>query len=252
MRIQKIDFKDRQSLCVFPGGRSELNQAVSKLGLEGSYPVIVLIGGGIDQQQASVTGHAIQTLAKAAEELYAVVICGGTNMGVMAEIGQIKRLNGYKFPLVGIAPEELVTWPGGPRSTKFMWWGKKRWQLEPHHSHFILTPGSQFGDESPWIVDAATALSQGRRAVTVLINGGDVSRKDIELSLEQGRPVIALSQTGRLADELAGQLNRNSLITMVPATSQERIVETLQAILSVNGRSGAVQSFIKQLHQAVA
>ena len=66
---------------------------------------------------------------------------------------------------------------------------KKRWQLEPHYSHFILVPGSQFGDESAWIVDTAT-LSKGNRSVTILINGGEISRKDIELSLEHSRPVI--------------------------------------------------------------
>ena len=52
-------------------------------------------------------------------------------MGVMAEIGQMRLKNHYKFPLVGIAPEELVTWPDGPQGTKFLWMGKKRWQLEP-------------------------------------------------------------------------------------------------------------------------
>ena len=143
-------------------------------------------------------------------------------MGVMAEIGQIRWQNGYKFPLVGIAPEELVTWPGGPRSTKFLWWGKQRWQLEPHYSHFILVPGSQFGDESPWIVDTATILSKGHQSVTILINGGEVSRKDIELSLENGRPVIALSRTGRLADELARQPNRHKLITVFPPMLSNR------------------------------
>ena len=158
-------------------------------------------------------------------------------MGVMAEIGQIRSLNCYKFPLVGITPEELVTWPGGPRSIKFLWWGKQRWQLESDYSQFILVPGSQFGDESPWIVDAATILSKGHRSVTILINGGEVSRKDIELSLENGRPVIALSHTGRLADELARQPNRHKLITIVPANADQRIVEVVQAAISVNERN---------------
>ena len=153
----------------------------------------------------------------------------------------------YKFPLVGITLEELVTWPGGPRSTKFLWWGKQRWQLESHYSHFILVPGSQFGDESPWIVDAATILSKGHRSVTILINGGEVSQKDIELSLEKGRPVIALSRTGRLADELAGQPNRHKLITVVPADDEQRIVEVVQAALSVNGRKCA--GLIKIKHE---
>lgn len=92
--------------------------------------------------------------------------------------------------------------------------GETAWQLEAHYSYFILVPGDQFGGESLWIADIATLLSKGQRSVTILINGGEVSRKDIELSLEIGRPVIALSRTGRLADELARETERNNLITV--------------------------------------
>ncbi len=234
MRTQKIDFPDQQTLCVFPGERSELAQAISELRLDGGYPVIVLIGGGVEEKQAAVTRRAIQTISKTAEDMNALIICGGTDMGVMAEIGQARLRNDYKFPLIGVAPEALVTWADGPHSTKFLWWGTQRWQLESHYSHFILVPGSQFGDESPWIVDTATTLSKGHQSVTILINGGEVSRKDIELSLENGCPVIALSGTGRLADELSRQPNRNELITVIPANAEQRIVEVIQALLSVN------------------
>jgi hypothetical protein len=243
MRTQKIYFPDQQALCIFPDERSNLAQAISELGLKGHYPVIVLIGGEIDEQQAEVTWRAIQTISKTAEDMNAVVICGGTDMGVMAEIGQIRSRNGYKFPLVGVTPEELVTWPGGPHSTKFLWWGKQRWQLESHYSHFILVPGNQFGDESPWIVDTATILSKDHQSVTILINGGEVSRKDIELSLENGRPVIALSRTGRLADELASQPERDKLITVVPVNAEQRIAEVVQAALSINEKSAEAVAF---------
>jgi len=231
MRTQKINFSRQQALCVFPDKRSDLSKAISELHLDINSPVIVLIGGQIDEQQARATQSAIQTISKTAEDLNAVIICGGTDMGVMAEIGQTRMQNHYKFPLIGIAPKELVTWPNGPRSTQFLWWGKKRWPLAPYYSHFILVPGNQFGDESPWIVDAATILSNGYRSVTILINGGEVSRKDIELSLEKSRPVIALSRTGRLADELAGQPNRHKLITVAPANAEQQIVEVVHEAL---------------------
>lgn len=244
MRTQKIYFSGQQALCVFPDKRSDLEQAVSELGFKDNHPVIVLIGGNIDEQQADVTRRTIQTISKIAEDMNAIVICGGTDMGVMAEIGLLRNKNHYKFPLVGVAPEELVTWPDGPSSTKFLWWGKKRWLLASHYSQFILVPGSQFGDESPWIVDIATILSKGHQSVTILINGGEVSRKDIELSLEHGRQVIALSRTGRLADELSRQPKRNKLITVIPANSENRIVEVVQALLSVNEISFVTQLLI--------
>jgi hypothetical protein len=244
MRTQTINFPDQQTLCAFPDVRSDLAQAVSGLQLEGNHPVIVLIGGGIDKREAEATRRAIITVAKIAENTNAVIVCGGTDMGVMAEIGQLRSKNSYKFPLVGVVPEELVSWPGGPHSTKFLWWGKKRWQLEPHYSHFILVPGSQFGDESAWIVDTATTLSKGNRSVTILINGGEISRKDIDLSLEHGRPVIALSRTGRLADEFARLPSQHKLITVVPANNEQRIVEAVQSALSIGEESVQVQSLV--------
>ena len=120
MRTEKFYFPHHhQAVCVFPDERSNLAQAIAELGLKGRYPVIVLIGGKIDEQQAEVTQRAIQSICKIAAEIKAVVLCGGTDMGVMAEIGRIRSRESYKFPLVGITPEELVTWPGGPHSTKF-------------------------------------------------------------------------------------------------------------------------------------
>ncbi len=243
MRTEMIYFPHQKALCVFPDERSNLPQAIAELQLKGRYPVIVLIGGEIDKEHAAVTQQAIQTVSVIAQDLGAVVICGGTDVGVMAEIGRTRERNHHNFPLVGIVPEEFAAWPGGPQSTKFLWWGKERWQLEPHYSHFILVPGSQFGDESPWIGDAATILSKDHKSLTILINGGEVSRKDIELSLEKGRRVIALSHTGRLADELARQPERDKLITVIPANSEQQIAEVVQAALSIHERSEEAVAF---------
>jgi hypothetical protein len=246
MRTQTITFPDQQTLCIFPAERSNLAQAISELGLKDHSAVIVLIGGKIDEQQAAVTQRAMQVISRVAEDTRAIVICGGTDIGVMAEIGRIRSRNGYKFPLLGVTPEELVTWPGGPHNTKFLWLGKQRWQLESHYTHFILVPGSQFGDESLWIVDAATILSKGHRSVTILINGGEVSQKDIELSLENSRPVIALSRTGRLADDFARQPERDKLITVIPANAEQRIADAIQAALLMTEKSYAHRFSIRE------
>ncbi|MFZ6030581.1 MAG: hypothetical protein ACOYYS_22975 [Chloroflexota bacterium] len=237
MRTQMIPFLKREVLCVFPEQPASLAEAISTLGLEDSYPVVVLIGGAISDQHAVVTQQAIQTLATIAEDINALVICGGTDMGVMAEIGQARWRNGHKFPLIGITPEAMVTWPDGPRNTKFLWWGKQRWMLARHYTHFILVPGSKFGDESSWIVDIATLLSRHHRSVTVLINGGSVSRKDIDLSVANGRPVIALGGTGRLANDLVGEPNRHQLISVVPAYVECQVNEAIRAALSGTEKS---------------
>lgn len=236
MRTQIIRFPNQQALCAFPENPPDLVGAMSELRLDKSRPVIVLIGGHIDDEQAVVTRLAIQSIARAAEDMDALVICGGTDMGVMAEIGKVRWQNHWAFPLLGITLEDLVTWPDGPPSTKFLWWGIKRWQLAPYYSHFMLVPGHQFGDESPWIANAATTISNGQKSVTILLNGGDVSRKDVDLSLQNARGVIVLSGTGRLADELTAQSDRHELIFIVPANDDQKISAVVRGALSQNDR----------------
>jgi hypothetical protein len=68
MRTQTICFPEQQVLCVFPDKPANLEQAISTLGLKDGYPVIVLIGGNILEQQEAMTQRAIQTLSQIAED----------------------------------------------------------------------------------------------------------------------------------------------------------------------------------------
>lgn len=231
MRTQEIKFSNSRSLCVLTDNSDTLQQAITELKLKESFPVIVLIGGNVKEEYAEITQKAVRTIAKIAEEQKALVICGATNLGVMSLIGQVRIEKQYAFPLLGITVGSLVTWPGGPRSGRFLWWGKQRWQLASGYSHIILTPGKDFGDESPWIAEAATLLSAGKRSVTVLMNGGSVARKDIDLSLKNNRPVVALAGTGRLADELANQPQKPENVTSIPVADEPVLIKTIQTFL---------------------
>ena len=233
MQIEKIAFgKSNVALCALPNDIEELEQTVNQIGLV-DRPVIVLIGGHILPEHANLTYQAVEVIAKVAEVLDAAIICGGTDVGIMAAIGKSRGRNGYQFPLIGIAPEGIVTWPEGPRNGGLIMPGNEREQLEPHHSHFILVPGNEFGDETKWIVRAATMIAgEKNKSVTVLANGGKVSQKDVEEGLRANRPLIVLSGTGRLADEIANHNVRNSLIKVVPAHNRRLLAETLKSILT--------------------
>src|ERR1051325_8643946 len=63
------------------------------------------------------------------------------------------------------------------------------------------------------------------------------ARRPVRLKAMTGRPVIALSRTGRLADELARQPERDKLITVIPVQAEQRIVEAIQAALSMTEKS---------------
>jgi hypothetical protein len=165
--------------------------------------------------------------------LDAAVITGGTDSSMITAMGRSRGRNGYQFPLIGIAPEGMVTWPEAPGNGNILTAIHEREELESHHSHFILVPGSRFGSETKWIVRAASMIAKGRsKSVTVLINGGKVSQNDVDEGLQAGRPLIVLAGTGRLADEIASQPIKKDLVKIVPLHNRRLLGESLRSILS--------------------
>jgi hypothetical protein len=198
-------FQNHSHKAVYLPTEAELPQAIQALNLRFPAPVLVLVGGaaGVEGDDRPNIEGAVREIAKAVEAAGAIVLDGGTQSGVMACIGQARSQGNYKFPLVGVAVENLVTWPGRHEAEGLFDKPHKHWPLESNHSHFILVPGNKWGDESPWIAKAASWISTGRPSVTVLINGGSIARKDIANSVIAGREVVILRGSGRFADELA-------------------------------------------------
>ncbi|PSB12988.1 hypothetical protein C7B61_21185 [filamentous cyanobacterium CCP1] len=185
------------AICVYH--RVELATALDELGLRRSRPTLVLTGGAnhLGQQAARrLKKFFRQCLVPLAEELQLTVIDGGTDSGVMRLMGQGRSAHKATFPLVGVAPACKVHLPQDVPSSG-------TYPLEPHHTHFILIPGAEWGTESPWIAQLATAIAGTAPSLTILINGGSVSLIDVQASLAEHRPVCVMAGTGRLADEIA-------------------------------------------------
>jgi hypothetical protein len=108
----------------------------------------------------------------------------------MTEIGVQRKKHRYTFPLVGVVFDSLLM-KEDPKSI-----------LDANHTHFFLIPGDDWGDESGWISKIATAIAGGNKSLTVLINGGNISRHDVEYSLLENRPTFVMRGTGRMADEI--------------------------------------------------
>lgn len=128
------------------------------------------------------------------------MVDGGTDAGVMRLMGEARVGADSGFPLVGVAAAGTVALPAEPLPRP------DAARLEPRHSHFVLVPGSEWGDESPWLARVAGALAGGSPSLTVLVNGGETALEDASLSVASGRPVISVSGSGRAADALAGAL----------------------------------------------
>ncbi|HKJ39794.1 MAG TPA: hypothetical protein VJ972_13535 [Anaerolineales bacterium] len=181
------------------------------------YPntTIVLVGGagGIGWTEKFPMRKAIRIIAQLAEETRSVIVDGGTQAGIMLEIGKQRKQNKYSFPLIGVVFDSLVI-EEDPKSI-----------LDPNHTHFFLIPGSDWGDESGWIAKIATAVAGDQKSITVLVNGGDISRTDVEYGLLENRPAFIMRGTGRLADEIT--ISRN-IVAIDISKKPEDILELLK------------------------
>ena len=181
---------------------ADLAGALDTLGLQRGCPVLTLVGGA-----AGMTGGHLDTLRTALRDaalplldrLGAAVVDGGTDSGVMRVIGRARHEGRCTFPLVGVAAQGTVRVPGGSTDPDAP-------ELERHHTHVVLVPGDEWGDESPWLADVADALAAGAPSVTIVVNGGRITYDDAAASLSRGRPVVVLAGTGRTADAIAGAL----------------------------------------------
>lgn len=205
MRV--IEFGDGHAARVArPRRLAGVAAAVGELGLAGRHRVLVVVGGasGLDEPaKERLRPLFSQVLVPVAKAWNAVVVDGGTDSGVMQLLGQAARTEGASVPLVGVAVDKKVTVPGDAAESRGLS------ALERNHTHFVLVPGSSWGDESPWLARVATEIAGGAPSVTVLINGGDIALQDVANSVAARHPVLVIKGTGRAADRIAAALDGN-------------------------------------------
>ena len=207
------------AMAVNISGNSDIQKAIDQLEIPHPNPVIVMVGGagGIGLLDRFPVRKAVGIIARLAEETDSIVIDGGTQAGIMTEIGKQRRQNRYTFPLIGVVYDSLLM-KEAPESI-----------LDPNHTHFFLIPGNDWGDESEWISKIATSIAGYRRSITILINGGNISRTDVGYSLLERRPTFVLRGTGRLANEIT--LTGN-IFALDIAEKPEKILEILKSKLA--------------------
>jgi hypothetical protein len=182
----------------------DLASSLVALDLTEPRPVLVVIGGAslISEEDLQRLQRLFsEVLAPLAEELGLIVADGGTDAGVMRLMGQGREEISGTFPLVGVSPVGLVKLPDDETSSTELT------DLEPHHTHFFLVPGDQWGNESRWLAGIASQMAGNYPSVTVLINGGSIALVDARENLKVQRPLVVIEGSGRLADEIAEAVN---------------------------------------------
>jgi hypothetical protein len=220
-----------------------LPAAVSALGLDPPRPTVTVVGGagGLDEADIeNLRSLFLSGIVPVLQQYNAAAVDGGTLSGVMRLIGEARAQFGASFPLVGVTAAGTVQLPGRPARPDV------DTVLEPHHTHFIIVPGDEWGAESPWIADTTSVLAGGRPSVTVLINGGEIAYADVERSVQASRRVVVVDGSGRTADAIAaalageisdertGRLAGTGLIDTVPVDEPAALAALLGDVIGQN------------------
>lgn len=201
----------------------------------------MLIGGAdnIDQPALARLRPFVAAVLEAAREARAAVIDGGTDSGVMALAGearaQMQATDDVRPAptLMGIAPRGRVAAPGVVGAGGDT-------PLEGRHSHHLLVPGDEWGTETSWVLEVSARLSAGEPVVAVLIDGGPLALREAAACAARGWPVIALSGSGRSADQLAEHarkgrrelaVDRRQLRVVELDSGPRRLTDTLRGML---------------------
>jgi SLOG in TRPM, prokaryote len=232
-----------RAMAIHVDRETDLGEALRALGITPPSPTLVLTGGADDMGETEVSQLGplfAEVVVPVVERLDGLVLDGGTDTGVMRLIGRARADRGGTFALVGVVVHDLAALRGEP----------SRWEaaeLEPHHTHFVLVPGSGWGDEAAWLARLGSEVAHGAASVTLLVNGGEIAWADVEHSVEAGRPVIVVDGSGRTADVLAAALRgrsaddratrlaRSGLVRSVRIDDDESLARVLDTLLSERG-----------------
>lgn len=197
-----ITLGDLPALAVRVSDQDDPARIVRLLDLAEARPAIFMLGGAVDMSSDAMnTTRPIleQGLAAYAQEHGIAIIDGGTHSGAMQMMGEARQRCRGTFPLVGVAPINLVRFNGHDMPGGYL--------LDPNHSHFVLTGEGDWGDETDFIVQIAQAVTGGKfPALGIVINGGGIVRQEVyRLTLTErlGAPLLVLDGSGRFADTLA-------------------------------------------------
>ncbi len=178
-------------------GTDDIADLVKALGLGSPRPVVLVSGGAADLDSAvkpRLRQLFARGVARAAAQLGAVIVDGGTCFGVMELMGAAVADLGHRTPLLGIAPLARVQTDGAAAG--------ERVPLDPNHSHFLLTLGEDWGDEVETMFATAAALADGKGVVVVVAGGGSRTLTEVFHSVRRRWPLIVVAGTGGVADQI--------------------------------------------------
>ncbi|HEY9880550.1 MAG TPA: hypothetical protein V6D29_18975 [Leptolyngbyaceae cyanobacterium] len=224
----------------------QVESALQTLAMPTPKATLVVIGGAsglTDEYLDCLRNLFIEVVCPFAEAHQLAVVDGGTDSGVMRLMGKARAETQSTFPLLGIVVKEKTFLPNEVSTAQ------DASALEPHHTHFVLVPGTAWGDESPWIAQVADSVAGEMPSATLLINGGEIAlHKDVPNSLGSQRPVLVIAGSGRAADQLAAALkgsNSDDAINAMISTGM------IQAVALTEGTERLKQALDQAFRESI-
>ncbi len=214
-------------------------EVVAALGLPPARGVVVVNGGTAalgDDVAERVRVLMADGLARVAAEEALTIISGGTDAGVFSLLGS--GLGDQSVvSCIGVAPAARVTWPGRADAAP------DAVPLEPHHSHFVLVDGDEWGDELGTMLRLAAAVAGSGLSLAILAGGGEVAKQELIAHVRAGREIVVLAGSGRLADDVASAIAaggnvRDPIIHEAATTGQVTLFD-------VTGRPEAFRGLVR-------
>ncbi len=210
----------------------------SLLGLRrGACALVLHVGAALASQDViDELRPMFEMLVPFASQNQIVIVDGGTSSGMVGMMGEARLDKNGTFPLVGVTPADHVLYPG-----QHDWNADdSRVPLEPNHTHFVLVKGGSWGIESQVLVSLGHVLA--RRPVALLINGGEIVRKEALMHARLGTPLLVLAGSGRVADEIIDALKRGTsdnilretlAIGKIRVCTPESLLQNLQEVFGL-------------------
>ena len=182
---------------------SQLGALIDRVRAEAD--VFVFLAGGASKMQDHDKAHLLElfdALRLISEKgIRLAVGDGGTHAGIMAASGAARQASGNAFDLIGVAPAAEIP----PRGDT---------PVDPHHSDVVAVENPAWepsngwwGSETPTMYQIFARLSEGRRSVAVIANGGGVTLDEIDENIRATRPIVLVAGSGRAADAVVTLLN---------------------------------------------
>ena len=149
-----VELEHGRAVAVRVEHAHDLAPAVAALELGAPRPTLVVVGGAAGLDDGAPAGLELLAggVVRAAAACGAVIVDGGTDAGVMRLVGLARATTAPRFRSSASSCERS-------RPCRACRLSSRCAELEPHHTHFILVPGSSWGEEAPWIASCRGAIA---------------------------------------------------------------------------------------------